>query len=53
MNNLKNKCDESPFMTILMTRLLFFPYDLVNIASGVLKIDFKSFNLATLIGIIP
>lgn len=51
--NLKSKSDESPFIAILMTRLLFFPYDLVNIASWVLKVNFKSFNLATLIGIIP
>jgi pyruvate/2-oxoglutarate dehydrogenase complex dihydrolipoamide dehydrogenase (E3) component/uncharacterized membrane protein YdjX (TVP38/TMEM64 family) len=53
ISSLKTKCDESPFMAILMTRLLFLPYDLINIASWVLKVDFKAFNIATLIWIIP
>ena len=53
IRSLKTQWDDNPFMTILMTRLLFFPYDLVNIASGVLKINFKAFNIATLIWIIP
>lgn len=53
ISSLKSKSDQSPFMAILMTRLLFLPYDLINIASWVLKVDFKAFNLATLIGIIP
>ncbi|QFR39409.1 FAD-binding protein [Candidatus Gracilibacteria bacterium 28_42_T64] len=53
VDDLKSKANESPFMTILMTRLLFFPFDLVNYISGFLRINFKGFFLATLIGIIP
>jgi len=53
MNDLKNKANETPFMTILMTRLLFFPFDLVNYAAGFLKINFRWFFLATAVWIIP
>ena len=51
--DLKNKANESPFMAILMTRLLFFPFDLVNYVSGLLRIKFVPFFLATLVWIIP
>ena len=51
--DIKSKANEAPFMTILMTRLLFFPFDLVNYVSGFLKINFKWFFLATLVWIIP
>ena len=53
LNELKNKANQSPFTTILMTRLLFFPFDLVNYISWFLRIKFKSFVLATIIWIIP
>ena len=53
INELKNKANKTPFMTILMTRLLFFPFDLVNYTSWFLRIRFKSFVLATIIWIIP
>jgi pyruvate/2-oxoglutarate dehydrogenase complex dihydrolipoamide dehydrogenase (E3) component/uncharacterized membrane protein YdjX (TVP38/TMEM64 family) len=53
IDDLKNKANESPFMAILMVRLLFFPFDLVNYVSGFLKINFKGFFFATLIWIIP
>ena len=44
---------ENSFETVLLMRLLFLPYDLVNYASGFLKIDWKAFLLATAIGSIP
>ncbi len=53
VNNLKNKANKKPFMSILMTRLLFFPFDMVNYISGLLRIKFIPFVLATFIWIIP
>lgn len=53
IGTLKSNADKAPFRSILMTRLLFFPYDLVNYASGFLKVKLPSFLLATLIWIIP
>lgn len=50
---IKEKADKDTFWAILLTRLLFFPFDLVNYASGLLKIKFKPYILATFIGIIP
>ena len=41
------------FETVLLLRLLFLPYDLVNYASGFFKIDWKAFLLATAIGSVP
>jgi uncharacterized membrane protein YdjX (TVP38/TMEM64 family) len=38
---------------VLMTRLLFFPYDITNYACGFLKVKVKEFTLATFLGIIP
>lgn len=53
IDDIRNKANETPFITILMTRLLFFPFDLVNYISWFLKINYKWFFLATLIWIIP
>ncbi|MFT5196662.1 MAG: putative membrane protein YdjX (TVP38/TMEM64 family), partial [Candidatus Promineifilaceae bacterium] len=44
---------ESSFNTVFIMRLIFLPYDLVNYMSGFLKIDWKSFLLATILGSIP
>ncbi len=44
---------ENSFETVLIMRLIFLPYDLVNYASGFLKINWKAFILATAIGSIP
>jgi uncharacterized membrane protein YdjX (TVP38/TMEM64 family) len=41
------------FETVLLMRLLFLPYDLVNYASGFLRIRWQPFLLATAIGSIP
>jgi len=41
------------FETILIMRFIFLPYDLVNYLAGILRIDWKSFILATLLGSIP
>ncbi len=44
---------ENSFETVLIMRLIFLPYDLVNYASGFLKINWKAFLLATAVGSVP
>lgn len=41
------------FETILILRFIFLPYDLVNYLAGILRIDWKAFILATILGSIP
>ncbi len=41
------------FETILIMRFIFLPYDLVNYLAGILRIDWKSFIFATILGSIP
>jgi len=50
---LKKQVDSEPFMSVLMTRLLFFPFDITNYACWFLKVNLKKYILATLLGIIP
>lgn len=44
---------QESFSTVMVMRLLFLPYDLVNYLCGFLKIEWKSFLLASAIGSIP
>lgn len=44
---------ENSFEAVLIMRLIFLPYDLVHYIAGFLKIDWKAFLLATVIGTIP
>jgi uncharacterized membrane protein YdjX (TVP38/TMEM64 family) len=44
---------ENSFETVLIMRLIFLPYDLVNYLCGFLRIDLRAFVLATLIGNLP
>lgn len=44
---------QNSFETVLIMRLIFLPYDLVNYLSGFLRIDLKAFVLATIIGNLP
>jgi len=41
------------FVTVLTMRFLFLPYDLVNYLAGFLRIDWRAFLLATILGSIP
>lgn len=41
------------FETVLLTRFLFLPYDLVNYAAGALRIKYVPFITATVIGSLP
>jgi len=42
-----------PFESVLFMRLFYFPFDLTNYGSGVLKVSWPSYSLATFIGILP
>ena len=44
---------ENSFEAVLVMRLIFLPYDLVHYIAGFLKIDWRAFLLATIIGSIP
>ena len=44
---------DNSFETILSMRLILLPYDLVNYVAGFLKINWRAFLLATLIGSLP
>ncbi len=44
---------ERSFETVLIGRLVFLPGDLINYASGLLRISFVAFLLATLLGGLP
>ena len=44
---------QNSFETILIMRFIFLPYDLVNYLAGILRIDWKAFILASLLGSIP
>ncbi len=51
--DLRDKLSGDSFVPILMTRLLFFPFDMVNYSAGMLKARWRWFFLWTAIGIIP
>jgi len=44
---------DNSFETVLIMRLLFLPYDLVNYASGILRLQWLPFLLATALGSLP
>lgn len=44
---------QAPFLTVLFMRLAYFPFDVVNFASGILRLRYWPFALATLLGSIP
>jgi uncharacterized membrane protein YdjX (TVP38/TMEM64 family) len=53
LQNYANRMRNNSFETILIMRLIFLPYDLVNYLAGFLRIDWKAFLLATAVGSIP
>ncbi|NJP04683.1 MAG: TVP38/TMEM64 family protein [Chloroflexaceae bacterium] len=44
---------QNSFITILIMRLIYLPYDLVNYLAGLLHINYRAFILATILGSIP
>jgi uncharacterized membrane protein YdjX (TVP38/TMEM64 family) len=53
LNDLKSRFSTDSFIPVLITRFLFFPFDLVNYWAWILKANWKWFFFWTLIGIIP
>ncbi len=47
------KIQENGFLTVLIMRLTFLPFDLVGYSSGMCNIKQRDFALATVIGTIP
>jgi uncharacterized membrane protein YdjX (TVP38/TMEM64 family) len=47
------KMQDNGFLTVLIMRLTFLPFDLVGYSSGMCNIKQRDFALATLIGTIP
>ncbi len=48
-----NRLRDNSFETVLIMRLLFLPYDLVNYVSGILRLQWLPFLLATALGSLP
>lgn len=44
---------QKPFESVLMMRLLYLPYDVVNYLAGALQLSWQPFLLATLLGSLP
>lgn len=44
---------QNSFETVLIMRFIYLPYDLVNYVSGLLRINWRAFILATALGSIP
>jgi uncharacterized membrane protein YdjX (TVP38/TMEM64 family) len=44
---------QSPFLTILFLRLAYFPFDVINITAGILKLRYWPFTIATALGAAP
>lgn len=53
LGNWINALRQTPFLTILFLRLAYFPFDVINFTSGILKLRYWPFTLATLLGSIP
>ncbi|NDK09400.1 FAD-dependent oxidoreductase [Candidatus Gracilibacteria bacterium] len=53
LGKLQTETSKNPFTSVLMTRILFLPYDLTNYICGFLKVPYVKYILATLVGIIP
>lgn len=44
---------EQGFLSVLFMRLLFFPFDVVSIGSGMTRMSFRQYMLGTLLGSLP
>jgi uncharacterized membrane protein YdjX (TVP38/TMEM64 family) len=53
MRRWSNRMRDNSFETVLIMRLLFLPYDLVNYLAGLLRLRWLPFLLATAIGSLP
>ncbi len=49
----QKKLKENGFISVLIMRLIYLPYDLVNYGSGILKVKWKDFFFGTFLGTLP
>lgn len=53
INQYARRMRRNAFMTVLIMRLVFLPYDLVNYLAGFLRISYQQFIGATILGSLP
>ena len=53
IKKIDKKVHDNGFMTVLMMRLLYFPFDLTNYGCGLTSVKHRDYALATFIGILP
>ncbi len=53
MKKYRELLEHEGFMTVIVLRLLMFPFDIVGIGCGMSSMSFRSYLLATLLGMIP
>lgn len=51
--NWLDRLNRNAFMSILIMRLVYLPFDVVNFGAGILKVKWAPYFTATLIGILP
>ena len=44
---------DEPFISVLIMRFIYLPFDLTNYVSGILQVKWRAYFLATLLGILP
>ena len=49
----KEKLDQKSFIAVLMMRLIYLPFDLVNFACGIFQVRWVQYAVATFMGILP
>ncbi len=52
-HGIRRKLKENTFEAVLIARLTFFPYDLLSYIAGALRVNFKKFILASILGSFP
>jgi uncharacterized membrane protein YdjX (TVP38/TMEM64 family) len=53
LSGIRDYLSGNAFQSVLIGRFIFLPFDIMNFASGVLRIPYMPFALATAIGILP
>lgn len=53
INRYAQRLRRNVFQTVFIMRLIYLPYDLVNYLGGFLRVDYKAFILATILGSLP
>lgn len=53
LGDLERRVSADSFRTVLLLRLFFAPFDMVNFACGMTGMDYRSFAAATFAGIVP